>query len=154
MRPRWQAAIRGAVGFLRKHPSVDPDRVALIGYSRGAFLAVSVASSLPAVKGVVDYFGGMDTSLASAEEQMRGFPPLLILHGDADTVVPATRARQLEQAVKARGGEVETHIYPGAQHAFNASFSPAYSEAAALDSFRRMIDFLKRRLLSPVSPPK
>ncbi len=84
--------------------------------------------------------------MTSLEDQVRHFPPLLILHGDADTVVPVSRAYQLKQAVVDQGGEVEMHIYPGAHHAFNGTFSSAYSETAAMDSFNRTIDFLKRRL--------
>jgi carboxymethylenebutenolidase len=146
MQPRWQAAIRSAVDYLRAQPFVNSERLGLVGFSRGAFLAVSVASSMPAIKAVVDYFGGIDTSNASLEDQVRDFPALLILHGEADTVVPVSRAYQLRQAVIDRGGEVEMHIYPGAQHAFSAAFSPSYSETAAVDSFRRTIGFLRRRL--------
>ncbi len=146
MHPQWLAAIRHAVEYLRRQPFVRPDRIGLIGYSRGAFLAVSVASTTPGVKAVVDYFGGIDTSTVPLEDQIRNFPPLLILHGAADTVVPVTRAYQLQQAVVSHGGEVEMHIYPGMNHAFNARFSPGYSDSAAADSEARTIVFLKRRL--------
>jgi len=144
--PRWHAAIRSAVDYLRAQPFVDSNRLGVVGFSRGAFLAVSLASSMPGVKAVVDYFGGIDTSAKSLKDQLRDFPPLLILHGDADTLVPVSRAYQLKEAVIAHGGEVEMHIYAGAHHAFNATFSPSYSETAALDSFRRTVEFLKRRL--------
>lgn len=146
MRPLWQAAIRSAAGYLRAQPFVISDSLGLVGFSRGAFLAVSVASSIPGIKAVVDYFGGIDTSRQSLEVQVRDFPPLLILHGNADTIVPVSRAHQLKQAVIAHGGEVEMYTYPGAHHAFNATFSPSYSETAALDSFKRTIEFLRRRL--------
>lgn len=146
MRPRWQAAIRGAVVFLARQPSVDSTGIGLVGYSRGAFLALSVASSLPSVRAVVDFFGGIDPSVQSLEEQLRNFPPLLILHGDSDSVVPVAHAYQLKQELTGRGGDVEMHIYPGAEHAFNADFSPNYRREAAEDSFRRMVEFLRRKL--------
>lgn len=146
MRPLWQAAIRSAATYLRVQPFVISDALALVGFSRGAFLAVSVASSTPGVKAVVDYFGGIDTSRQSPEAQVRDFPPLLIIHGDADTIVPVARAHQLREAVLAHGGEVEMQIYPGAHHAFNATSSPSYSEAAAFDSFKRTVEFLRRQL--------
>ncbi len=146
MRPRWLAAIRGAVRFLAGQAYVERGRIGLVGYSRGAFLAVAAASSLPEVRAVVDYFGGIDTTAQSTEEQLRGFPPLLILHGDSDRVVPVERAYQLRKGVIDRGGEVEMHIYPGADHAFNGAFSPNYRREAAEDSFRRTVEFLRRRL--------
>jgi carboxymethylenebutenolidase len=146
MGPRWRATIRRAIEYLQAQPSVARDRIGLVGYSRGAFLAVSVASSIPSVKAVVDFFGGIDTSEVPFEEQVRHFPSLLILHGEADTVVPVTKAYELRDAVMRRGGPVETHIYPGANHAFNGTFTPSYSEAAALDSFNRMVVFLRKQL--------
>jgi len=142
----WQAAIGSAAEYLRALPSVSKDHLGLVGFSRGAFLAVSVASSIPAVRAVVDFFGGINTSTNSLENQVRNFPPLLILHGDADTIVPVRFAYFLMEAVRTNGGEVEMHVYSGAHHAFNATFGPTYNDSAASDSFRRTIEFLRRRL--------
>jgi len=142
----WQAAIGSAAEYLRSLPSVSPDRLGLIGFSRGAFLAISVASTIPGVKAVVDFYGGINTSTNSLENQVRNFPPLLIFHGDADTIVPIQFAYVLLDAVIKAGGDVEMHIYPGAQHAFNATSSPGYDGAATSDSNRRTIEFLRRCL--------
>jgi dienelactone hydrolase len=38
------------------------------------------------------------------------------------------------------------HLYPGAQHVFNAPWAPSYSKPDATDAWRRTIAFLKRRL--------
>lgn len=145
-RPQWQETIRNAVVYLEASPPVSGRGIALVGYSRGAFLAVSVASSLPAVRAVVDYFGGGNADPDSLAREVRHFPPLLILHGEADTAVPASSAQRLRDGVLAHGGEVEMHLYPGAQHGFNAEFSPGYSERDASDSWRRTIEFLRARL--------
>ncbi len=141
----WQASLRAAVKYLQASPSVHGQPVALVGYSLGAFLAVSVAGSVPEVHAVVDYFGGGSARPDSLEDEVRHFPPLLILHGDADTVVPIARAYRLRDAVLAHGGIVEMHVYPGAEHGFNAPWA-AYSEPVAKDSWRRTIEFLRRRL--------
>ena len=42
--PRSQQAVLGAVEALRRHPRVDPERIALYGYSRGAAVAAMAAS--------------------------------------------------------------------------------------------------------------
>jgi dipeptidyl aminopeptidase/acylaminoacyl peptidase len=44
----------------------------------------------------------------------------LIEHGEADSIVQVSSAYRLRDAVIAHGGEVEMHVYPGAEHAFNA----------------------------------
>jgi carboxymethylenebutenolidase len=144
--PQWQAMIRSAVTFLQEDSSSYKRSVGLIGYSLGAFIAVSTASSIPEVKAVVDYFGGGSTEKDVLESEVQNFPPLLILHGEEDKVVPVSMAYFLRDAVIAQGGEVEMKIYPKEQHAFNATWSPYYSETAAFDSFKLTVDFLRRRL--------
>jgi carboxymethylenebutenolidase len=151
--PAYQAAVRHAVEYVESLPSVDGGPIGLVGFSRGAFLAVSVASSLPGVGAVVDFYGGGGGGPASLEEDVQGLPPVLILHGDADTIVPVRFAFALRDAIAASGGEVELHVYPGAGHVFNLPYSPTYSAGAAEDAHRRAIDFLRRRLVTkPVAP--
>ncbi len=144
--PTWEATVRNAVAYLRASRAVGKRPIGLIGYSRGAFLAVAMAGSLKPVKAVVDYFGGGGSGNASLEEQVRGFPPILILHGEADQVVPVETAYRLRDALLAEHRQVEIHVYPGAGHGFNAPGTPVYDEAAAHDAARRTIDFLRKRL--------
>ena len=119
--------------------------IGLVGYSWGAFLAVSVASSVPTVRAVVDFYGG-GSDADPADEQVPRFPPLLFLHGEADRVVPVELAHRLYERMLAHGGQVEMHLYPGAQHVFNAPWASAYSAPDAADAWRRTIEFLRRRL--------
>lgn len=144
--PAWQATIRNAVQYLTALPSVAGRPVGLVGYSRGAFLAVSVAASTSGVRAVVDYFGGGGGGTDSLEQEARDFPALLILHGNADRVVPVRFAESLRTAVVAQGGEVEMHLYPGLGHAFNMPGMPTYSDTAAVDAFRRTVRFLRIHL--------
>jgi len=144
--PLWQGAVRAAVAWVAAHPDVAGRPVALVGYSRGAYLAVSVAASLPEVGAVVDFYGGGGGGPDSLADEVRGFPPLLILHGEADSVVPVRHALRLRDAVLAAGGQVEMHLYAGAQHAFNGGYASTHSEVAAADSWRRTLAFLRARL--------
>lgn len=139
---RWQQTVRNTIAYLHTLPSVSDRPIGLVGYSQGAFLAVSVASSTPTVRAVVAFFGGGGSINDSLEQEAQGFPALLILHGEADTVVPISAAHRLRDAVLAQGGHVEMHVYPAVGHAFNAPWSPTYSETIAEDSYCRMLDFL------------
>jgi carboxymethylenebutenolidase len=98
------------------------------------------------VKAVVDYFGGGSEDKDELESQVRNFPPLLILHGEEDQVIPVSRAYELRDAVMAQGGEVEIKIYPGAGHGFNGPWIPNYSKEYDIDSFQRTVDFFRRKL--------
>lgn len=143
--PAWQATIRNAVTWLQKSPAVAGQPVALVGYSRGAMLAISVGDSAPRVAAIVDLYGaGSDDDPPT--DHLRTFPPLLILHGDADSNMPVALARRLYDRLHANGADVEVHIYPGAGHAFDLPWSPAYSPEAAADAWRRTIAFLRLRL--------
>jgi len=143
--PVWQSTVRNAVTYLEATPAVAGRPIGLVGYSRGAFLAISVAGSAPPVGAVVDFYGaGSDDDPPSLG--IPQFPPLLILHGEADTEVPVALAHRLYDRMRAHGGDVEMHLYPGAAHAFNAPWASGYSDADAADSWRRTMTFLEQRL--------
>ncbi len=142
----WQNTVRNAVTYLQSSPAAKGQPVGLVGFSHGAFLAISVASSIPGVRAVVDYYGGVNTSVTSLEDQLRNMPPLLVFHGDADTIVPVRNAYVLKQEIDRRNGEAELHVYRGAQHAFNSRAYPFYSDSLANDSYRLAVSFLRRHL--------
>jgi dipeptidyl aminopeptidase/acylaminoacyl peptidase len=52
-----------------------------------------------------------------------GFPPTLLIHGRADSVVPVTDSERMYEALVARGAEVELHLYAGAEHGFDIAGS-------------------------------
>ncbi len=64
----WKSAeeARASLDHLRNHPRVDPERIALLGYSKGAILSLQVASLAPWVRAVVAYY-----PLADFEEWRR-----------------------------------------------------------------------------------
>lgn len=142
----WRESVRGASRYLLSLPGVTDEGIALVGYSRGAFLAVSVAASIPEVRGVVDYFGGGGGGTLPLQEEVVGLPPLLILHGEEDGVVPVSFAHALQAAVLDAGGEAEMHLFPGQDHAFNATWSGTYAPEAADEAWRLTLAFLRSRL--------
>jgi carboxymethylenebutenolidase len=143
--PTWLATVRNAVTYLEATPAVAGRPIGLVGYSRGAFLAISVADSAPPIGAIVDFYGaGSDDDPPT--DHIPAFPPLLILHGEADREVPVALAHRLYDRIKAHGGDVEMHLYPGAGHVFNAPWASTYSERDAMDAWHRTIVFLKRRL--------
>jgi carboxymethylenebutenolidase len=140
--PVWQQSLRNAVTFLRGHPAVLGEPIGIVGYSLGAFLALCTAPMLSGIGAIVEFFGWMEP----LTDDLCRLPPVLIIHGEADTMIPVSRAYGLRAGILRQGGQVEMHIYPGMQHAFNASWGPFYSEPEAADSMRRTIDFLSLHL--------
>lgn len=74
-------------------------------------------------------------------------PPLLLIHGDDDQVVPVDNTRKLAAAVKRVGGSVETEIYPrlGHETLINSFASLMRGRTDALDKTE---SFIKRRALA------
>src|SRR5437868_5304455 len=81
----WAKTVWDAVGVVAKQPSVDAERIGLLGFSLGAYLALSVAAVDSRIRAVVEFFGGLPKEVKFF---MRRLCPVLILHGDADMVVP------------------------------------------------------------------
>jgi len=51
----------------------------------------------------------------------RNFPPTLLIHGNADTIVPVDASFEMYRALSSTGAAVELHVYDGAPHAFDAA---------------------------------
>jgi carboxymethylenebutenolidase len=141
----WQATVRNAVTYLYALPEVAGKPIGLVGYSRGAFLAISMAAAAPEVHAVVDFYGGGSDD-DPPEAAIPTFPPVLILHGEADSIVPVRLAHRLYDRMRAHGGQVEMHLYPGAEHVFNAPWASTYSSQDAADAWARSVGFLRRQL--------
>jgi dipeptidyl aminopeptidase/acylaminoacyl peptidase len=67
--------------------------------------------------------------------------PLLVLQGDADKVVPPAQAQALVDAVRAGGGTVEHHVYPGEGHGWSRP-------ETVIDELERVDAFLTRWVLT------
>ncbi|WP_102126991.1 alpha/beta hydrolase family protein [Deinococcus planocerae] len=109
----WRLALReGAAGveFLRSHPAVRPDGVALVGYSLGTFLGVTVAAQSREVRALVLAAGGdlpLGTPLTAVARAIVDPPravrslagrPLLMVNGRHDPVIRPDQAERLFQA--------------------------------------------------------
>lgn len=111
----WMRVLADGVTNASRQPNVDPGRVGLLGFSLGSYLSVSLSVYDPRVSAVVEYFGGLPDALAG---QVKTLPPILILHGDADPVVPVAQGKALERICKENGAVHEVCIYPGQGHGF------------------------------------
>jgi dienelactone hydrolase len=115
--------------------AAGPGQTGMVGVSLGGYLALAVAGQDERAGAVVVICGGMPAILAGSFTRM---PPVLILHGDDDRVVPPSEARALAVWLKERGTPSELVMLPGEGHHL--------TDAAAADALRRTTAFLQREL--------
>lgn len=96
---------------------VSSDQVVLVGFSQGTMMALHVAPRrTEAVAGVVGFSGRLLAPEALAEEVVVR-PPVLLIHGDADEVVPVASLPEAAQGLQAAGwSEVYAHVMKGTGH--------------------------------------
>ncbi len=94
-------------------------RLALIGFSQGTITALHAAFRRAApCAAVVGYSGALAGSeVLPAETRSR--PPVLLVHGDADEVVPFASMAAAEQALRANGVLVHGETRPGLGHSID-----------------------------------
>ncbi|HXF55601.1 MAG TPA: dienelactone hydrolase family protein [Hyphomicrobiaceae bacterium] len=95
---------------------LDPHRLALVGFSQGTMMALHVglrrANAPAAIVGFSGVIAGPDR--LSAELACR--PPVLLIHGAADEVIPVEACHLTRETLAAAGVPVEWHIRPGLGH--------------------------------------
>jgi dipeptidyl aminopeptidase/acylaminoacyl peptidase len=147
-----------AITMLRSLEEVRPGPVPLIGFSRGAIMAMRAAKECEGV-GPVVVWGGVSDLLQTYEERVDlrrmlkrvvGHPkkqmeaywkrspvywageincPILIIHGTSDNQVSIAHARKLAEALETAGKDYTMELYEGKEHRF-----PKQLDEAVLNS--------------------
>ncbi|EAQ27218.1 MULTISPECIES: alpha/beta hydrolase [unclassified Roseovarius] len=94
-----------------------PEQVVLFGFSQGTMMALHVAPRREdALAGVVAFSGRL-LSPESLADDVQSRPPVLLVHGDADEVVPVQSLPQAAEALQGAGWQdVYAHIMKGTGH--------------------------------------
>lgn len=122
-----------AAGARRAAPALDqfidtevarlglaPARVLLAGFSQGTMMALHVGLRRPYALGGVIGFSGMLADAALRGEDVTSRPPIQLIHGDADPVVPVRGSREAEAQLRALGLDVYLHVSRGLGHSVDA----------------------------------
>jgi phospholipase/carboxylesterase len=91
-------------------------RLALVGFSQGTMMALHVGPRRPrTLAGIVGY-SGMLADEAGLADPTTTRPPILLIHGDADPMIPVAALHRAREALAGAGFEVESHVSPGLGH--------------------------------------
>lgn len=154
-----------SLAYLRQLPFVDASKIALVGWSHGAWtimdaFALEGADELPhglsenpgGLKGVVGsvliypYCGAVSLSY-SGKKWKDSAPSLMILAGK-DHMVSPEECIEVAERLEADGEPLSVHVYPDADHAFDyTDLEPdsgfSYDREATEDARARVSRFLK-----------
>ena len=144
----------GALQYLAGRADIDPDRVAVLGYSQGGITAISAVTrgGIETLferhfKAAIAYYPECDNSEVSA--------PTLILIGALDEWTPSRNCREMVATQSGAGMPVELFVYPNAYHAFNFprdrpvnyfGHRIEYNEAAERAAWNETSRFLRQHL--------
>ena len=171
---------KAAIRWVRanaKTLNIEPNRIAVVGYSAGGYHALFTAGTgdRPEWEGSGGN-AGVSTKVAaclayypatsvpanmmpagSTEEQRRaanattyiaaGFPPTMILHGFKDTTIPIDNSLRLAQQFRDANVPVEFHGIEGAPHVFDSNVELAVAAAQFADIF------MDRNVVNPRTYP-
>jgi len=140
--------------FLAARPEVIGERIAIAGFCLGGGFALIAALQGP-YRAAAPYYG----EVAKDIKQLEGVCPVVAGYGGKDKVF-ASHGERLERHLTALAVEHDVKIYPEAGHSFmsrheqtlmvrlaaRGPMKVGYDEAAAEDSWRRMLAFFERHL--------
>ena len=125
-----------ALELLSKHPLVDANKIAVMGFSHGGNAALySSLARFQKLHGKPDVQFAAHISVYGScgatfrDDEVLAQRPVLLLHGTADDWVPVEPCREYAARLKKAGMNVSLIEYPGAYHVFDG---PALREAVKL----------------------
>lgn len=115
-----------ALAVLSKHARIDPERIVLIGFSRGGQAALYAsmtrfqrmhASTGVAFAAYIPFYPDCRTTFL--EDNDVSNKPIRIFHGSADNYSPVDACRTYVERLRKAGKDVQLSEYAGAHHVFD-----------------------------------
>jgi dienelactone hydrolase len=147
-RARFEAAMK----VLQQHPTVDPQKVAAIGYCFGGGVVLHMARMGVDLDGVVSFHGSLATKTPARKGAVKA--AVLVCNGAADPFVTAEQIEAFKEEMKAAGVDLTFVSYEGVKHSFTNpdadSFAKRFNLPLAYDadadrkSWQQMQDLFDR----------
>ncbi len=124
---RWIGAIKAAPVLERfldaelARRQLPPSALALVGFSQGTMMALHVGLRRAVAPAAIVGYSGMFVAPENVEpeviaEEIKSRPPVLLVHGDRDDLIPPQALFQSAQMLAAFDVPVEWHLSQGVGH--------------------------------------
>ncbi len=124
--PLARKRFEAAVALLRRHQTVDPNRIAAIGYCFGGAIVLEMARQGVDLKGVVSFHGALDTEHPARPGRVKA--KVLVLNGADDPFVKPEAIEAFKQEMASAGVDYRFVNYPGAKHSFTNPQATAFGK--------------------------
>ena len=99
--------------------NLGPFKTALVGFSQGAMMALHVALRRAEPIAAIVGFSGRLMAAGHLADEIGARPPTLLIHGDADPVVPFESLAEAKEALESVGVNVEINSRPALGHSID-----------------------------------
>lgn len=111
-----KARFLAAEDFLKKQPTVDPERIAAIGYCFGGGVVLNMARQGADLKGVASFHGSLSAVKPAVPGAIKA--KIRVYTGADDKFVPADAVEGFKKEMADANADVKIVSYPGAVHSF------------------------------------
>ncbi len=146
-----KARFLAAEDFLRKQTTVDPTRIAAIGYCFGGGVVLNMARQGADLKGVVSFHGMLGAVTPAEPGTVKA--KILVLHGADDKFTTTEQIEAFKKEMTDARADYKFIAYPGAMHSFTNpdateygkkfNLPLAYNKKADEESWAEMQKFFK-----------
>ncbi len=147
-----KARFMAAMEFLKQQGSVDPTRIAAIGYCFGGGVVLNMARQGVDLRGVASFHGSLTAVKPAQPGGVKA--KVLVLHGGDDKFISPEQIEAFKQEMKSAGVDFQFISYPGATHSFTNpeatelgkkfNMPIAYNADADKKSWDELKEFLKK----------
>jgi phospholipase/carboxylesterase len=102
-----------------KGRGLDESKLALVGFSQGTMMSLHVGPRRAQAPAAIVGYSGALIAPDALRAEIKSKPPILLVHGTADQVVPFAAMGAAAQVLQGLGIDVETIARPGLPHSID-----------------------------------
>jgi dienelactone hydrolase len=114
----WRGRAAAALDVLKKHPKVDPAKLAAIGFCFGGSTALQLAYSGADLKAVATFHAALPAPKPAEAKAIKA--KILVCHGEADKFISDQSIAAFKKGLADAGVSLTFESYPGVVHSFTA----------------------------------
>ncbi len=152
--PEAEKRFKGAYDVLIQQKTVDPNKIAAIGYCMGGGIVMHMArTGVVPLNGVVSFHGSFAFATQTPSKPGQSTAKVLAFTGGADPFVPMESVQSFVKSMTEAGLDFQLKSYPGVKHSFTVpeaskigkqfSLPLRYDATADTDSWARTQIFFK-----------